>query len=212
MPVSNLPLILEKRYPYQKLQGFTLGGNKEQDLGDDVKIRNSWYSWERNAIVYVVEDGGKIFHVTVPEAGGKKLGLWFNTMQAAEAWTVEMELRALGKLKEMIRSHLYNAYFHTGTFIEMSKKTGITYVFRRLRPTIALTSRMRLGLGEEWRDDTRILTILCLHPLGYYGGSWGGVMCPTDDVIAHLTLMRGDEAYFWRKANHHPSYSAEGGL
>jgi hypothetical protein len=37
-------------------------------------------------------------------------------------------------------------------------------------------------------------------------------MCPTDDVIAHLALMRGDEAMFWRRCNQHPPYRPEAGL
>jgi hypothetical protein len=37
-------------------------------------------------------------------------------------------------------------------------------------------------------------------------------MCPTDDVIAHLMLMRGDEALLWRKANQHPSWVPESGI
>lgn len=39
-----------------------------------------------------------------------------------------------------------------------------------------------------------------------------GAMCPTDDVIAHLSLMRGDEKMFWRRCNQHPAYRPEAGL
>jgi hypothetical protein len=46
----------------------------------------------------------------------------------------------------------------------------------------------------------------------YYAGSWGGAMCPTDDVIAHLTLMRGDEPMFWRRSNQHHPKRHESGL
>jgi hypothetical protein len=37
-------------------------------------------------------------------------------------------------------------------------------------------------------------------------------MCPTDDVIAHLMLMRGDEAMFWRRCNQHAAHLPEAGL
>jgi hypothetical protein len=37
-------------------------------------------------------------------------------------------------------------------------------------------------------------------------------MCPTDDVIAHLQLMRGDERMFWKRSNQHPSWRPEAGL
>jgi hypothetical protein len=29
-------------------------------------------------------------------------------------------------------------------------------------------------------------------------------MCPTDEVIAHLLLMRGSEEKYWANANQHP--------
>jgi hypothetical protein len=37
-------------------------------------------------------------------------------------------------------------------------------------------------------------------------------MTPTDDVIAHLLLMRGDEAEYWGQANQHRPESPEAGL
>lgn len=37
-------------------------------------------------------------------------------------------------------------------------------------------------------------------------------MVPTDDVIAHLLLMRGDERLFWRRANQHHPLDPESGL
>ena len=40
--------------------------------------------------------------------------------------------------------------------------------------------------------------------IGYYGNTWAGVMCPTDEVIAHLLMMRGSEEKFWANANQHP--------
>ena len=52
----------------------------------------------------------------------------------------------------------------------------------------------------------------CLHPIAYYDGSWAGAMCPTDDVIAHLALMRGDEHMFWRRANQHAPWRREAGV
>lgn len=58
----------------------------------------------------------------------------------------------------------------------------------------------------------RILCCLCMRPIAYYADSWAGAMCPTDDVIAHLALMRGDEAMFWRRCNQHPPYRPEAGL
>ena len=62
------------------------------------------------------------------------------------------------------------------------------YLFRKGRPTIAL---------RQDEDVNYALCALCLHPIGYYGDTWAGVMCPTDEVIAHLLMMRGSEEKFW---------------
>jgi|GEM_PF-4166381 hypothetical protein len=79
----------------------------------------------------------------------------------------------------------------------------MTCLFRKGRPTIAL------------RQDEEVnyaLCALCLHPIGYYGDTWAGVMCPTDEVIAHLLLMRGSEEKFWANANQHPLDHPAAGL
>jgi hypothetical protein len=90
-------------------------------------------------------------------------------------------------------------YLLIGMFLETSKRSGVTYLFRKLAPTVATKA------GPD--DEMRVLTTLCLHPIGHYENTPCGVMVPTDDVIAHLLLMRGDEAKFWAKANHHPAWT-----
>jgi hypothetical protein len=45
-----------------------------------------------------------------------------------------------------------------------------------------------------------------MHPIGYYRGTWAGAMAPTDDVIAHLMMMRADEHMYWRRAKQHPAW------
>ena len=92
-------------------------------------------------------------------------------------------------------------YLLTGMFLETSKRSGVHYLFRRLRPTVAISP-----------SSTKILCTLCLHPIGYYAESWAGAMCPTDDVVAHLMLMRADEPMFWRRANQHAPWRPEAGL
>lgn len=70
----------------------------------------------------------------------------------------------------------------TGSYAETSERSGVTYWFRRLRPTLALSYR-----GTR----LRCLAALCTHPLGTYEGSWAGVLVPTDELCSHLLLMRG---------------------
>jgi hypothetical protein len=83
-------------------------------------------------------------------------------------------------------------------FLETSRRSGVSYLFRRLKPTLAI-------------KDGRALCALCLHPIGYYEGTWSGAMCPTDDIIAHLMLARGDEAMFGAgRTRFHPIFRMQG--
>lgn len=164
-----------------------------------------WFSTYANCYIEVwKKPNGKVEH-TKKHVLSRRFDLhWKTNAATAEAHEIEVELKAQEKLKSMLSEHQWKYYVLTGTFVERSKRSGVLYMFRRLRPTVAITDRKK--------DDTRVLTTLCMHPIGYYEGTFAGCMCPTDDVIAHLTLMRGDEPYFWRKANHHPAWQPEAGL
>lgn len=124
------------------------------------------------------------------------------TMGCSVAWSIESESKALRALAEIVPHHIFKMYLLTGMFLETSPRSGVTYVFRKLRPTVALSGAERL----------RIIACLCMHPIGYYAGSWAGSMCPTDDIIAHVLLMRGDEKMYWRRCNQHPAWHPNAGL
>lgn len=126
-----------------------------------------------------------------------------STLGAADAWGLEQEANAVNTLGTLIRHRQLKQYLQTGMFMERSPRSNVSYLFRRLRPTIAITHTGR---------EPRILCALCLHPIAYYEGSWAGAMTPTDDVISHLALMRGDEHMFWRRANQHAPYKKEAGI
>ena len=81
-----------------------------------------------------------------------------------------------------------------GHFAESSEHSLVTYLFRRGRPTIAI---------RQTEEYSHPLCALCLHPIGYYGDTWAGAMCPTDEIIAHLLMMLGSEEKFWANANQH---------
>ncbi len=107
------------------------------------------------------------------------------------------------KLQGMIKPHLFQLYIMSGSFIETSPRSNVTYLFRKCKPTVAFSS---------WGGKMNPIACLCLHGIGYYHGKFAGVMCPTDDIISHLTLMRGDERRFWSMANQHSIDSVQGGL
>lgn len=213
MPIPGIPLVVEPRYPYQGLNGFKLDGAdpKPEWTADDYEdippiVHNSWYATARNAMVYVCSDtiAGKRYPVMLPQWGGARLQMWIGTIGASAAWSLESEYQAMIKLNGHVTDTAWRSYCLTGTFLETSPRSGVTYLFRKLRPTVAIKGTRDGG--------TKILAALCMHPIGLYSGTWGGVMCPTDDVLAHLLLMRADEHFFWKKANSHESWRPEAGI
>lgn len=185
--------------------------NTAEEIG---KVLNHWFSFRRSQDVYIMETDGKRYAVTLPvspDHSMNRLNLTLRTLGATDAWGLEAEYRAREKLRGLLSERQWRHYDLTGTFLETSPRSRVTYLFRRLRPTLALSPRHKDGKSED--DSTMLcLSALCLHPVGYYDETWGGCMTPTDDVIAHLLLMRADEADFWRQANQHRPWRPEAGV
>lgn len=228
IPIESGPIVLERRYPYQGLQGLQYDQSHPiygfdradvrgkrcfelcrdtPDLIESCETINSWYCRSHQAMILVLKHpDGRVFHGRLYSANADNR-LWtdFKTLRACTAWKPEAEERAISKLKAHISADCFKQYSLTGGFLEHSKRSGVVYWFRRLRPTVALANPLLPG-------GLRVLATLCLHPIGYYGGTFAGVMVPTDDVIAHLLLMRADEHFFWRKCNQHPVWSPGSGV
>lgn len=202
MPLTGERLVLEPSYPYADLSklGAPAATADAEDKG--LRLRSRFWSTHRSSWVLIIERAnGTITHGL--DAGIHHLDHDLHTLGCSDAWGIEQESTAVKLLGTLVRHRAFKQYMLTGAFLETSRRSGVTYMFRRLKPTVALSSRT---------GHLRILCTLCLHPIGYYDGSWAGSLCPTDDVIAHLMLMRGDEAMFWRRANHHPAWVPEAGL
>lgn len=200
MPLQGQDLVIEPSYP--KAKELTEIYEKEEQKPQDFKIRSRFYSGYLRADVFIFEEAdGKITHGVSPAV--HSLGCQLQTLGASVAWGIEQEAAALQLLGTLVSHYTFKHYLMTGSFLETSSRSGITYLFRKLRPTVAMSQR-----GGE----SKIVAALCMHPIAYYAGSWAGAMCPTDDVIAHLMLMRGDERLFWRRCNQHPAYRPEAGL
>lgn len=205
LPIEGERLVIDPTYPWAKaLADVTARPDDGEPTTDDVKVRNRWWSSRLRAEIYIWEEpDGRV-------AWGKvhrphSIGMALHTLGCSYAWGVEQESEAIQTLAGMLRHHAFKQYLLTGMFLETSARSGLTYLFRRLRPTVVIDGRKPDG-------DPRILAALCLHPIGYYADTWAGSMCPTDDVIAHLALMRGDEPMFWRRANQHGPDRPEAGL
>lgn len=212
LPSHHCALVMEPRHPYAHMNGFKFdqGDSLEdrpvtlsKDLGGEVI--NEWRHSSGDTIyVWKRFKDGKSEHMRIPSSF-HKLNLMINTMGTiCEVFDTHIEVEAHKKLAAMVSDHAYSTYFMTGMFLESSKRSGVTYLFRKLKPTIA----MKATKGGMMK----VLSCLCLHPIAYYENTWAGALCPTDDVIAHLMLMRGDEPYFWRKANHHGVLDPQAGI
>lgn len=208
MPIEGQRLIVAPQMPFAELMNGFCKPAEELDEDDPTvwRVRNRFWSHRRRATVVMLERDGRI--AATLEPGWNHIGCDLATMANSDVWGVEQEQKALQLLGTMIRHVQFKRYLLTGMFLEKSKRSGVTYIFRRLKPTVALA---------PWRDgdpasDSRVLACLCQHPIAYYEGSWAGAMCPTDDVIAHLAQMRGDEPLFWKRSSQHPPYRPEAGL
>lgn len=194
-PIEGEQLVIHRSYP------FADAYRKPPEENDGAILVNEWYDKRGWYVVTWRESDRKLCHARVPS---KRIDKEVRTLGVSMAWDIDAEVKALGKLRGLVPDRHFNQYLLTGTFLETSKRTGITYLFRKLRPTVALR--------KAPDDGVRILCALCMHPIGYYAETWGGAMVPTDDVIAHLLLMRGDEPGYWRQANQHAPWWPEAGI
>jgi len=195
IPIEGERLVVDPSYP------FANALSEKGKPNDEIKVRNSFYSARWRCDIYIYEEEGKLKHAKIPAFHGFAHQL--STLGASFAWGIEQEASALQLLATLVRHHQFKCYLLTGSFLESSAKSRVTYMFRKLRPTVVMHQ-----VGEEMK----IMCALCMHPIAYYADSWAGAMCPTDDVIAHLMLMRGDEAMFWKRCNQHAAHRPEAGL
>ena len=206
MLINDFKLNLAKSFPYQELNGMCLNDDSHNPAeNSEVELVNTWHSYKYGYDVYIYEhiETKERWHTIVPNTAGFRLTFAMNSLGAAQAWDVKAEFKAMNTLSSMIKKHMFEYYCLTGSFIETSDRSGVTYFFRRLKPTVAL---------KPDGNSMKILASLCLHPIGHYSGTFGGCMVPTDDIIAHLQMMRGDEHKFWAKANQHPLHEVSSGI
>ena len=213
MPVEGTSMTIHPSYPFADALSKTFMAKPsyrechDPEVDDTAYLVNEWHSYRDGKVLMIWRDktGFHFSHSSRQNSGP----MIIETIGAARAWDFDAELRAQETLKRHLTEWAYQAYIMTGSFLESSKKSGVVYLFRRLRPTIALTANP----GFSGKDGgMRILCTLCAHPVGYYNGSWAGALVPTDDVISHLLMMRSDEHYFWRVCNQHPAWAPESGL
>lgn len=212
VPLEDLSLEVEPSYPFAKVFEVT---HRKREIAegeldpDTLTTRNRFWSRRWRAWVSIVQDQeGNIF-AAMHRGSSTQCDKLMNTLGAADAWSLDQEFKALKLARSVLSDRQFKQYLLTGMFLETSPRSQLVYLFRKLRPTLALRTCKTLGSKE---GEVRILTALCMHPVAYYSDSWAGALCPTDDVIAHLMLMRGDEPMFWRRCNQHPVVRPEAGV
>lgn len=200
VPIDGLTIRVANGFPYPGMEGI----NRSDEPKSDGAIVNSFWSLRLNRQIGILRGpGGDLIPIGGLMGHSTRLDYAINSARAAMHFDLDVELAALAKLAELIPKHAWESYFIGGAFIETSKRSQVHYVFRKLRPTIALSSR---------NGKMRCLACLCLHPLAYYEDSYCGAMTPTDDVIAHLMMMRSDEHLFWKRSNQHPFWIPQAGV
>jgi hypothetical protein len=211
MPIPGEELILEPRHPaaaiYKEIDEQYATDTDEKHAG--AEIINIWYSKKHSSDIVIYRENGVTKWGLIPGIHHLKHDL--TTLGCSVAWSIESESKAIQMLAGLLSHHAFKHYMLTGMFLETSKRSGVTYVFRRLRPTVAIKASTGVRF-KSVEEQMKILCCLCLHPIGYYADSWAGSMCPTDDVIAHLLLMRGDEPMFWKRANQIAPHRPNAGL
>ena len=212
MPIPGERLILEPRHPAAEVYRSEERKHAKETERDGLEIVNMWYSTSERCDIVVYRDNGVTKWGKLPGIHHIKHDL--TTMGCSVAWSIESEHKALQMLAGLLPHHQFKYYLLTGLFIETSERSGVSYIFRRLRPTVAIKNcaEFRFKDAPHGEPGMKILCCLCLHPIGYYAESWAGAMCPTDDVIAHLLLMRGDEKMFWKRSNQIQPHRPEAGL
>jgi hypothetical protein len=223
LPMGGYWLEVAPGYPYEGIAGYWPDDEAEGEESPNATCKvttadlveatggtvlNEWFITRRGLRYHVVtyrDKHGRHRHkrALCRTYSSRRLTLDLNTLGASRAWDLDAEMRALETLKEMVTPIAWKYYVLTGGFLESSKRSGVMYWFRRCKPTLALSMRGPSGLG------IKPLAALCLHPIAYYLPSHAGAMVPTDDVIAHLTMMRANEHTFWKRANQHAVEEAE---
>ncbi len=181
------------------------------DVNEEQHIRSRfWVKRERREVIIYTDGPGQrikwIWDSPYELEEHERCSLMMRTLLASGAYPIEAEFAAQERLAELTTTWQFRSYLMTGMFSERSKRSQARYIFRRQRPTLVM---LPWNPGEEPANP---VCALCMHPVGYYERSFAGAMVPTDDIIAHLLLMRADEHEYWRRSNQHSIWRKEAGV
>jgi len=148
-------------------------------------------------------DGPKLLRrwISRRDLVGEKLNLMLDAWAIRfGAVSVEAELAAQAYLLKRLSEKQRRSYILGGSFVEESKRSHVAYLLRKGLPTLA------------FGKDNKFLCALCLHSFGAFMMSYVGLMPPSDEVLAHLLLNRGDQEKFLKKSGQHPAWNPMSGV
>lgn len=140
MPLSDEHLVIEPSYPFAKAFAQMARDDAEERAEEaEVEIRNTFWSWHRRSdiLVWREKKTGKI--QWGPSSRPHGLHYALQTLGCSDAWGIEQEGNAVHTLGRLLKHRAFKQYLTTGMFLETSKRSGVCYIFRRLRPTVAFT-------------------------------------------------------------------------
>ncbi len=214
--------IRANRFEEEKSRAIETGTYVAEDWVQDVEVDDPWElynSWECNdpkrsygrlkVCIFKHRDTGEKMHQVKALTSGSIQSRYLleNTLDRSIRYHDHTaEKKANRNLRKQLRPAQIRQLDLTGCFAEGKTKSGLLYVLRKGKPTLAYRRQVKPKKGLCF------VAALCTHPLAYYGKSFAGFMVPSDELLAHLAFIRADEYTFWKKANHHNSFDELSGF
>ncbi len=168
---------------------------------------NTWHPKKGVKITVYQTSEGEYFHIPLRTYDDPYSLLIRTNKVLVRTGNVTAEKKARKNLLSHLNRRQRKELILTGCFVEVGKNRT-NYRIRFNRPTIAF----RETKGKEGLRYEEFVGSYCLHSLGYYYGTFAGVMAPSDEMLAHLLMIRADEIDFLKEANKHGLEDPLGGV
>lgn len=186
--------------------------SQAHDVQPDITSEPRWLSNGRYAALEAYLYNGRVVEtkrVPAETPAHQRLEILLQTTRVRHHATLAKSERvAREKLETLLSPEQREWYEVDGSFFEKSEKSGIHYLLRKSRPTLAL----KMEAKQQGDNKVRPLCALCFHPFAYHAGTWASVFPPSDEVMTTLLFIRGDEAAFWKRANQIPIEAPQSGV
>ena len=167
--------------------------------GSEWNYVNTWHPLEGLIIqVHRRVDTGEYLHIAEKAVDSRFSLLIRSDSTRMRVTSSKAEQKARTELLKHLNGRQRRELLLTGAFVEVSR-SDVHYRITSGRPTVAYRSE---EVSDRYKS-IQFLAAMCLHPLGYYEDTFTGCLPPSDEMLAHLLMIRSSEHYFWRKATQH---------